>query len=642
MSYLDAPRLHFHGTFFTNPSTINNRITNMEPGANPHDGTWNPSWNPDGVAQFYFQDCAIGACVTPDGQTHLDGDPLLGAKLHTLNPGSDVMKIFAGTAGGSLAKMADVDTDLQLQDSALYGIWIFVQLPGEVLPGEKPNGFFGRLGIPYVHNVATTSLNEVSVPNRYNLATGGCWQSTIEEVIWTGNSCDSQLLTEMREYWQAGAILPDGGRSTGALSVKFVVTLYNTDQGSPVGQGDTFAYGRVSGSIGPALENEPEYFPPGRYLYNNQTAVGGLVSGANINAQIKQRNNISYLTMDFANSLFQTFAAPPYSGKFREDIDYEIGLMSNNSVSNDFVPLTHGQFKVDSAAPAPLSQQYVSTPQKFYWYLPGGGIHSIELTPAEADMAKTQLLAVRFNNKIRWKEQQDALYIGMLDRVVRLQQGYTPGALSDLPAAKLIDSGQVQMLVSSFGQPVANKKLSDYGVKLVVTNKLGESQYYATAIDAPQGTTDANGIYTINVGFKDQAAFTIPETRDELGSILNFVTGATGSPHIDDNNEGNYPVAVLLWQYYQSPPACELSWTADVQPILGFYAQTYPGMVGKLDIGNENTVLANSSQMIKVFSADPFNANFMPVTRDLSPYKIEMIINWLKENGGHKKMAFAR
>lgn len=337
MSYLDAPRFHFHGTFFTNPSTINNRITNMEPGVNPED--MNCSWNPYGVANFYFQDCAIGACVDPEGQTHLDGDPLLGASLRTLNPYSDPMKPFDGKSGGSIAKMADIDTDLQLQDSALYGIWIFVQLHREVPRDKKPAGFYGRLGVPYVHNVATTSLSKVDVDNRYNLSTGGCWQSTIEEVLWSGDYQQSTLLACMKKYWEKGAVLPGGDVCSGALSVKFVVTLYNTNQADKKTKGDTFAYGRVTGTIGPALQKEPEYFPPGRYLYNNQTAVGGLVPGANINAHIKYLNGTPCLTADFSNSLYQSFESAPYAGKFREDIGYEIGLMANDSVSDDFTPL---------------------------------------------------------------------------------------------------------------------------------------------------------------------------------------------------------------------------------------------------------------------------------------------------------------
>jgi hypothetical protein len=42
MSYLDAPRIHFFGKYFTNPSTISNTLSNydLKP---PLDLSWNPN-----------------------------------------------------------------------------------------------------------------------------------------------------------------------------------------------------------------------------------------------------------------------------------------------------------------------------------------------------------------------------------------------------------------------------------------------------------------------------------------------------------------------------------------------------------------------------------------------------------------------
>src|SRR5262245_19226583 len=58
MSFLDPPRLHFAGTFFTNPSTINNATENYSPSAvynNQPPSDTNPTsvwWNKDGQAFF--------------------------------------------------------------------------------------------------------------------------------------------------------------------------------------------------------------------------------------------------------------------------------------------------------------------------------------------------------------------------------------------------------------------------------------------------------------------------------------------------------------------------------------------------------------------------------------------------------------
>ena len=254
MSYLDLPRIHFHGTFFTNPSTINNDIDNMALGAHPGEkpDKWEPSWNPNGLSQFYFLDCQIGACVDTHDRALVAGthdDPLLGARLETLDPYNGLTDEFGDETGYDIAKMVDIDTDLQLQDSALYGMWFFVRLPAG--NGKMPVALYGRLGVPFLHNAAMTSLKTVTSAKsgiNVNVATAGCWQTVIDTPKWPGHT-DSRLLSMLRTHWKSGAVVPGGGISSGRLSVKFVVSLYNTDLANRE-EGNWFGYGRVTGTIG--------------------------------------------------------------------------------------------------------------------------------------------------------------------------------------------------------------------------------------------------------------------------------------------------------------------------------------------------------------------------------------------------------
>jgi hypothetical protein len=58
MSYVDAPRIHFFGRYFANPSTINRTLSN--------DDLRPPlvlAWNPGGSASFYFRDCKVSSAV---------------------------------------------------------------------------------------------------------------------------------------------------------------------------------------------------------------------------------------------------------------------------------------------------------------------------------------------------------------------------------------------------------------------------------------------------------------------------------------------------------------------------------------------------------------------------------------------------
>jgi hypothetical protein len=58
MSYLDAPRIHFFGKYFANPSTINDTLSHCDL-MPPLD----PSWNPNGSAFFDFLDCKVTSAV---------------------------------------------------------------------------------------------------------------------------------------------------------------------------------------------------------------------------------------------------------------------------------------------------------------------------------------------------------------------------------------------------------------------------------------------------------------------------------------------------------------------------------------------------------------------------------------------------
>lgn len=69
MSYLDIPRIHFGGLFFTNPSTINNFDSSYKPGVpltnaqgayvSVPAGGPPAGWNAVGTAQLWIAECAV-------------------------------------------------------------------------------------------------------------------------------------------------------------------------------------------------------------------------------------------------------------------------------------------------------------------------------------------------------------------------------------------------------------------------------------------------------------------------------------------------------------------------------------------------------------------------------------------------------
>jgi len=99
----------------------------------------------------------------------------------------------------------------------------------------------------------------------------------------------------------------------------------------------------------------------------------------------------------------------------------------------------------------------------------------------------------------------------------------------------------------------------------------------------------------------------------------------------------------LVWSPYPDAGMPNPTWKDQVQPIFDEYMRMYPGMKQIMDLTDLSVVQANLAPLLAVLSL-PFEApHRMPVTRDLSPQKIEVIKTWLKKQIGKKKKgAFAK
>ena len=78
MSYLDWPRIHLGGTFFTDPSTVNN-----DPSHYDEDVTRPSPWqNPNGLHRFKFVAVKVLGAIDQNGAfvTH---DPVIGATANS-------------------------------------------------------------------------------------------------------------------------------------------------------------------------------------------------------------------------------------------------------------------------------------------------------------------------------------------------------------------------------------------------------------------------------------------------------------------------------------------------------------------------------------------------------------------------------
>ena len=225
MSYLDVPRIHFFGTFFANPSTINNTLTNynLQP-------PLQLAWNPNGSAFFQFLNTRVSSVVGPDGKVLPtgSGDPITQAMVATpLSPQTKV------------AKIVDLDPDQQ-SITQLFGVVVTIALPG----GQ--GGVTGTMAVAELRDLWFGRVP--SAGNDPDVAASGVWQSILTDLQWSGLE-QSAFLSALR------AASPD------RLSIKF-----NTDAYDDNSQSSTFNQGRLAGTIGPYVAGEPLQIVMGRRL----------------------------------------------------------------------------------------------------------------------------------------------------------------------------------------------------------------------------------------------------------------------------------------------------------------------------------------------------------------------------------------
>jgi hypothetical protein len=199
MSHLDVPRIHFSGTFTTDPSTSNNARGNY---AAARGGPVRDQWNPDGRHHFNIS-ATVGRVLDASGAAFSSsaGDGAVGASVRTSGPG----------------RLVDLDPDCQTF-SQIWGLTVQVTLTGA--PAASLQGVMDTATLRDLWPLRSSSGDLGDM--------GGVYQSVLRGVTFTGA--------------RTGAF--DGLRAAtagGVLAIKFVLWGYDTGPKS----------GNVVGTIGP-------------------------------------------------------------------------------------------------------------------------------------------------------------------------------------------------------------------------------------------------------------------------------------------------------------------------------------------------------------------------------------------------------
>ncbi len=597
MPYLKRPRLHFAGRFEADVSTVNNDPLHFDSPAfkssydDPQDPSGNPPngwWNPTGTGDFnLLPSCQITAVCYQDGTnaTAATQDPAVGMT-------------FACTAG----KLVDLDSQQQMV-SQIFGLGVVLTAPGgTVVSGNFAVAPFTDIYAPFLF---TPPPAKPPVPYspwlripamQQDEAAGAVYQSQLVDVAWNEQVVAASGSTFLAQLLEAAGSSP--------LSIRFNVDAFVMEAGP------FFPTGRVVGTIGVAEPDELQHLTRGRQLFSLgvQNAPPGTPVQYNYAVALADFN-AGKVIVDLGNALPSNPANPanPAADTFIDNGRIAIGYTIDGigfSILGE-VPYTGAGWYQQTAGIVDLPADRVLGEAEF----------------AELEQVPLQLVTFdQDGNAVpQAQEAQDGTHVRADDFVLRMSPG---------------DVRTVTLSATRFGAPLAGATIS-----LVMDNTCMQSQQSANLGPGPAVGTPPSALSfppTVTTGPDGTAQLTIeagdpgtPRAFADGGFIDGQVYGirpvfsgtySTAPPNLSDF------ISILLWSGYSAPD--NPTW-ADVQPIFLQYANLYPTMKQIIDLSDYTQVQLHADDIASRLQLDENDPLYMPVTRDLSPAKKNMIVAWI-------------
>jgi hypothetical protein len=583
VSYLDAPRIVFTGHFQADVSTVNNDVRYFkndtfqkeyqELSISGDDG----GWNPEGTAIFRFIDCRITGAQL--GSQHIISpaqDPVVGMALQNADD-----RVFG--------KLVDLDPQQQMV-SQIWGMQLR-------LDGNGQRSLFAGDFVP----VGFTNLwrrQQSGVPLDQQL--GAVYQSVLRDVVWQGAS-QSKVLDALR-----------AASADGLLSINFNLYGYGRDPAI-----SRYTLGAVAGVIGPYAAGEPRHFTIGRQMVavaNNPTVpAGGVYS-----FQCKVDGKRKVLAADFGNCLQIVNAAGAL---------VDIGPLQMAVLKTDTSTLLN---TVTAAEVAILGNvNYLQAG----WYSQTAGVQDFDYSAdpwTVANIANRPLLLLSpqpgHSYKVLVQESLGGLYVRADDFVCRLNPKQT---------------GSIDLYASHYG-----KRLKGTIAFSDTTGPMGGTGAGDQPLDPPVPTPDIavppEAIsYPLELSCDEHGKaplrFTVdlsqmPRPRGYIdGQLYGIAYQLTAQLPQTVSNFWNF-ISVLAFSPFDAPKSP--TWHADIQPILTQYGNLYPIMSKHLvDLGDYDSVVKHLKILRLAFSLPLKDPNHMPVTRDLSDARRNMILHWMDHPG---------
>jgi len=599
MSYLNDVRLIFTGKFQADVSTVNNDVRHYD------NATFDPIfqdfqtkesmngwWNPTGSGAFRLLDCRVVMVGYCDGTTATTGDAAIGM-------------LIGGSENRTSGKIVDIDPQWQLA-SAPWGFEMRLTDGNErgFFAGRyRPHGFrdlwFGRM------------LNANGAPGGGDGAASATFQSVLEDVTWAKDQKGSRVLRELQDAAAAG------------LSVR--LTTFSYIDRNP--QGADFTLGTVTGVIGPQLSGEPESFVLGRRFApaNGTTSWNGCsYFSGHIDTAARR------LFLDLSNGLQLAFA----------NNDPAKGPIAPVGSLNDIGALRAGILKDDSvvefspAGPDNFEPLGAIDYQKDGWLLGTSGIASFPLTAAQLALAADHPLALAAAlplnagtgangafGQIAIRETAKGLFVGAEPIVHRID---APG------------QSAATIYAAQYGSPLAGTSVNT----AQLGDMPGQGGGQGSGPHTPQAPIPDIGVPTdafkipSSVTTGPGGCATLPIAADNPNNPRGYIDGQLYLVDFRLPGQGNQArsafdyIVTHVRDAYAVPDAP--TWERDVAPIFTQYGNLYPIMSKQLvNLSNPHDVKRHAKLLRLAFAQSIESANYMPVTRDLSRGKHEMILKFL-------------
>lgn len=196
------------------------------------------------------------------------------------------------------------------------------------------------------------------------------------------------------------------------------------------------------------------------------------------------------------------------------------------------------------------------------------------------------------------------------------------------------ETAPVQLLATKFGKPLRGERVrvEPCGCDTIFSDepKVGQPPLP----DPPDLTTDENGVAMLDIQAEDpknNRSFIDGQIYPFFYSVVSQDKSCSSMCETNPLMLLNSLFVILVWDQY-TLKGVEPTWLDDVLPIFKQYANLYPVMTQNfVDLGNYYEVVKRRKTIKMSLELPMSHPNHMPVTRDLSASKRQVIVEWLSK-----------